>query len=150
MTRSGAPFHGAHGEGRSAISPAASHSGAEPCARAFPAARARRNAPVISDNAVVAAPINWRAESTGSRLPLSRPQHNRLKSWQKSIGHADFGCAAPLELEARQTRLAAWECHQTAAFTAPHRTSLPFNYPHFAPTSPPTRFCEFLNRMNRL
>src|SRR6516225_3631941 len=73
MTRSGAPFHGAHGEGRSAISPAASQVGAEPCARAFPAARARRNAPVISDNAVVAATINWRAESTGNLLPLSRP-----------------------------------------------------------------------------
>ena len=71
MTRSGAPFHGAHGEGRSAISPAASQAAAEPCARAFPAARARRNAPVISDNAVVAAPINWRAES--NPLPLSRP-----------------------------------------------------------------------------
>src|SRR5512132_3770887 len=73
MTRSGAPFHGAHGEGRTAISPAASQAGAEPCARAFPAARARRNAPVISDNAVVAAPMNWRAESTGNPLPLSRP-----------------------------------------------------------------------------
>src|SRR5262245_19517307 len=72
MTRSGAPFHGAHGEGRSAISPAASQTDAEPCARAFPAARARRNAPVISDNAVVAAPMNWRAESTGNPLPLSR------------------------------------------------------------------------------
>src|SRR5437016_5403196 len=70
MTRSGAPFHGAHGEGRSAISPAASQAGAEPCAPAFPAARARTNAPVISDNAVVAA---WRAESTGDLLPLSRP-----------------------------------------------------------------------------
>src|SRR5437870_8020160 len=73
MTRSGAPFHGAHGESRSAISPAASQAGAEPCARAFPAARTRRNAPVISDNAVVAAPMNWRAESTGDLLPLSRP-----------------------------------------------------------------------------
>src|SRR5262245_46055255 len=72
MTRSGAPFHGTHGEGRTAISPAASQAGAEPCARAFPAARARRNAPVISDNAVVAAPLSWRAESTGSCLPLSR------------------------------------------------------------------------------
>src|SRR5437868_10426369 len=73
MTRSGAPFHGAHGEGRSAISPAASQAGAEPWARACPAARARRNAPVISDNAVVAAPMNWRAQSTGNPLPLSRP-----------------------------------------------------------------------------
>src|ERR1700730_18774240 len=73
MTRSGAPFHGAHGEGRSALSPAGWQSGAELCARAFPAARARRNAPVISDNAVVAAPMNWRAESTGNPLPLSRP-----------------------------------------------------------------------------
>src|SRR6516162_7099855 len=72
MTRSGAPFHGAHGVGRSAISPAASQAGAEPWARACPA-RARRNAPVISDNAVVAAPMNWRAESTGDALPLSRP-----------------------------------------------------------------------------
>ena len=73
MTRSGAPLHGAHGEGRSAISPAASQAGAEPCALAFPAARARRNAPVISDNAVVAAPMNRRAESTGNPLPLLRP-----------------------------------------------------------------------------
>src|SRR5436853_5452627 len=73
MTRSGAPFHGAHGEGRSAISPAASQAGVEPWARACPAARARTNAPVISDNAVVAAPMNWRAESTGDPLPLSRP-----------------------------------------------------------------------------
>src|SRR6266536_819858 len=73
MTRSEAPFHGAHGEGRTAISPAASQAGAELCARAFPVARARRNAPVISDNAVVAAPMNWRAESTGNPLPLSRP-----------------------------------------------------------------------------
>src|SRR4249919_1948975 len=73
MTRSGAPFHGAHGEGRSAISPAASQAGAEPCALAFPAARARRNAPVISDNAVVAAPMNRRAESTGNPFPPSRP-----------------------------------------------------------------------------
>src|SRR5262245_49717967 len=72
MTRSGTPFHGAHGEGRTAISPAASQAGAEPCARAFPAARARRNAPVISEKAVVAAPMNWRAESTGSPSPLSR------------------------------------------------------------------------------
>src|SRR6516164_5337760 len=72
MTRSAAPFHGAHGEGRSAISPAASQTGAEPCACAFPAARVRRNAPVISDNAVVAAPMNCGAESTGNLLPLSR------------------------------------------------------------------------------
>src|SRR5262245_39351571 len=100
MTRSGAPFHGAHGEGRSAISPAASQTDAEPCARASPAARARRNAPVISDNAVVAAPMNWRAESTGDALPLSRRRYNWLKSWQKSIGHA-LGCATALELEAR-------------------------------------------------
>src|SRR6478672_4471491 len=71
MTPSGAPFHGAHGEARTAISPAASQGGAEPCARAFPAARARRNAPVISENAAVVAPMNWRAESTGSPLPLS-------------------------------------------------------------------------------
>jgi len=104
MTRSGAPFHGDHGEGRSAISPAASQAGAEPCARAFPAARARRNAPVTSDNAVVAAPINWRAESTGNPLPLSRPANNWLKSWQKSIGHADFGCAAALEARSDQAR----------------------------------------------
>src|SRR5262245_40135195 len=90
MTRSGAPFHGAHGEGRSAISPAASQAGTEPCARAFPAARARGNAPVISDNAVVAAPMNWRAESTAIRCPCRARRHNWLKSWQKSIGHAGF------------------------------------------------------------
>jgi hypothetical protein len=100
MTRSGAPFHGAHGEGRSAISPAASQAGAEPCARAFPAARARTNAPVISDNAVVAATMNWRAESTGDLLPCRARRHNWLKSWQKSC-HADFGCVAARELQAR-------------------------------------------------
>ena len=38
-----------------------------------PAARARRNAPVISDNAVVAAPMNWHAESTGNPSPLVAP-----------------------------------------------------------------------------
>src|SRR5262245_66106809 len=90
MTRSGAPFHGAHGEGRSAISPAASQAGAEPWAHACPA-RARRTAPVISDNAVVAAPMNWRAESTAIRCPCRVQRHNWLKTWQKSIDHADFG-----------------------------------------------------------
>src|SRR5499427_5827820 len=84
MTRSGAPFHGAHGEGRTAISPAASQAGAEPCARACPAARAIRNAPVISDNAVVAAPMNWRAESTGNPLPLSRPATHLAENHGKS------------------------------------------------------------------
>src|SRR5262245_32040706 len=76
MTRSGAPFHGAHGEGRSAISPAASQTDAEPCACAFPAA--------ISDNAVVAAPMNWRAESTGNPLPLSRPATQLAENHGKS------------------------------------------------------------------
>ena len=94
MTRSGAPFHGAHGEGRSAISPAASQAGAEPCALAFPAARARRNAPVISDNAVVAVPMNWRAESTGNPLPLSTTQLAEIMA--KVDRPADFGCAAAL------------------------------------------------------
>src|SRR6266498_623145 len=88
MTRSGAPFHGAHGEGRTAISPAASQAGAELCARAFPAARARRNAPVISDNAVVAAPMNWRAESTGSPLPCRARQHN----WLEIMAKVDRPC----------------------------------------------------------
>src|SRR6266545_1592362 len=91
MTRNGAPFHGAHGEGRSAISPAASQAGAEPCARAFPAARARRNAPVISDNAVVAAPMNWRAESTGSPLPLSRSATQLAEIMAKVDRPANFG-----------------------------------------------------------
>src|SRR5271166_6930214 len=94
MTRSGAPFHGAHGEGRSAISPPASQAGAEPCARTFPAARARRNAPVINDNAVVAAPMNWRAESTGNPLPLSTTQLAEIMA--KVDRQADFGCAAAL------------------------------------------------------
>ena len=55
-------------------------------ARACPA-RARRIAPVISDNAVVAAPMNWRAESAGNPLPLPchARRHNWLKSWQKLI-----------------------------------------------------------------
>src|SRR5262249_8485918 len=101
MTRSGAPFHGAHGEGRSEISPAASHSGAEPCARAFPGARARTNAPAISDNAVVAAPINWRAESTGDPLPLSRQPTQSAEIMAKVDRPWAFRCAAALELEAR-------------------------------------------------
>src|SRR5262245_63387223 len=108
MTRSGAPFHGAHGEGRSAISPAASHSGAEPCAHAFPAARARTNAPAISDNAVVAAPINWRAESTGNPLPLSRQATQLAGNHGKSrSAMREFGCAAALDWKLPQTRLAA-------------------------------------------
>src|SRR6266516_167475 len=105
MTRSGVPFHGAHGEGRSAISPAASQACAEPWACACPA-RARRNAPVISDNAVVAAPINWRAKSTGNPLPLSRPATQLAEIMAKVDGHADFGCAAALELEARLDQIA--------------------------------------------
>src|SRR6516225_4759354 len=90
MTRSGAPFHGAHGEGRTAISPAASQAGGEPWARACPA-RARRNAPPISDNAVVAAPMNWRAKSTGNPLPQSRP----------ATQLAEIMAKVALELEAR-------------------------------------------------
>jgi len=35
------------------------------------------------------------------RCPCGARRHNWLKSWQKSIGHADFGYAAALELEAR-------------------------------------------------
>src|SRR5262249_47309223 len=50
-------------------------------ARASPAARARRNAPVISDNAVVAATINRRAESAGNPLPL--PCRARRHNWLK-------------------------------------------------------------------
>src|SRR5215468_2652636 len=84
MTRSGAPFHGAHGEGRNAISPAASQAGAEPCARAFPTARARTNTPAINDNAVVPAPMNWRAKSTGNPLPLSRPATQLAENHGKS------------------------------------------------------------------
>src|SRR5262249_15021742 len=93
MTRSGAPFHGAHGEGRTAISPAASQAGAEPCARACPAARAIRNAPVISDNAVVAAQMTWRAESTDNPLPLSRratqlaENHGKSRSAMRELRH---------------------------------------------------------------
>src|SRR5262249_44671732 len=84
MTRSAAPFQGAHGEDRIAISPAASQADAEPCARAFHAPRARRNAPAISDNAVVAVPMTWRAESTGSPLPLSRPATQLAENHGKS------------------------------------------------------------------
>jgi hypothetical protein len=36
--------------------------------------------------------MNWRAESTGDRCPCRARRHSWLKSWQKSIGHADFGC----------------------------------------------------------
>jgi hypothetical protein len=70
-------------------------------AGAFSAARARRNAPAISDNAVVAAPINWRAESTGNPLPLSGPGTPSAEIMAKVDRQADFGCAAGLELEAR-------------------------------------------------
>ena len=66
------------------ISPAASQTDAEPCGCAFPAAIARRNAPVISDNAVVAAPMNWRAESTGNSLPLSRSATQLAENHGKS------------------------------------------------------------------
>src|SRR5436190_21128415 len=104
MTRSGAPFHGAHGEGRSAISPAASQAGAEPCARAFPAARARRNAPVFSDNAVVAAPMNWRAESTGNPLPLSRPATQLAEIMAKVALELEMGLCQDVQFRDRQTQ----------------------------------------------
>jgi len=108
MTRSGAPFHGAHGEGRSAISPAASQTDAEPCACAFPAARARRNAPVISDNAGVAAPMNWRAESTGNPLPLSRSATQSAENHGKSRSAVRISAALlPWNWKLAQTRLAA-------------------------------------------
>src|SRR6516165_12547859 len=123
MTRSGAPFHGAHGahgEGRNAISPAASQAGAEPCARAFPAARARRNAPIISENAVVAAPMNWRAESTGSPLPLSRS----ATQWAAIIAKVDrlFEFRPPGMLSAvlavgRKLHPARQACAHGAAFS---------------------------------
>src|SRR5262245_26897456 len=83
MTRSGAPFQGAYGEGRSAISPATSQAAAEPCARAFSAARAKRNAPVINDNAVVAAPTNWRAENMAIPCLCFARRHNWLKTMAK-------------------------------------------------------------------
>ena len=123
MTRSEAPFHGAHGEGRSAISPAASQSDAEPCARKFSAARARKNAPVISDNAVVAAPITGVPKALAIPCPCRARRHNRLKSWQKSIGHADFGCAAAPKV--RQKKFSApgrWSAseNRSGAFGAFH------------------------------
>src|SRR6516225_4776671 len=104
MTRNGTPFHGAHGEGRSAISPAASQAGAEPWARACPA-RARRTAPVISDNAVVAAPMNWRAESTGNPLPLSRPATQWAENHGKSRSAKRISAALlPWNWKLAQTR----------------------------------------------
>jgi predicted DNA-binding transcriptional regulator AlpA len=51
--------------------------------------------------------MNWRAEITGNPLPLSRPAHNWLKSWQKSIGHADFATVGGLYLLARVVRIRA-------------------------------------------
>ena len=108
MTRSGAPFHGAHGEGRNAISPAASQPGAEPCARAFPAARARRNAPAISDNAVVPAPMNWRAESTGNPLPQSRPATQLAENHGKSRSAVRISAALlPWNWKLAQTKVRA-------------------------------------------
>ena len=115
MTRSEAPFHGTHGDGRSAISPAASHSDAEPCARTFPAARARRNAPAISDDAVVAAPITGVPKALAIPCPCRARRHNWLKSWQKSIGHADFGCAAALKVRQKNLQLLADGVHPKIA-----------------------------------
>src|SRR5262249_13607863 len=77
----------------------------EPCARAFPAARARRNAPVISDNAVVAATINWRAESTGNPLPLSRPATQLAENHGKSRSGMRISAALlPWNWKLAQTR----------------------------------------------
>src|SRR6476620_1256837 len=115
MTRSGEPFHGAHGEGRSAISPAASQAGAEPCARTFPAARARRNAPVINDNAVVAAAMNWRAESTGNPLPLSTwseldGTHSRRSCGFCAFRHAVIVMRQPVALFHARFRVLRFRC----------------------------------------
>ena len=61
--RKGAPFHGAIGEGRTAISAASSQAPAGPWARASTVAkRQTRDAPAISDIAVAAAP-SGRAEN---------------------------------------------------------------------------------------
>ena len=60
-TRNGAPFHGATGEGRTAISAASSQPPENLAARESAAEKRKaNNAPAISSNAVAAA-ANWRA-----------------------------------------------------------------------------------------
>jgi len=50
--------------------------------------------------------------------PCRARRHNWLKSWQKSIGHADFGCTAALELEARSDQARRLRVPPAAALTA--------------------------------
>src|SRR5262249_31055756 len=103
--RGGPPSPGASGGGGGGIGPAASQVGAEPCARAFPAARARRNAPVISNNAVVAALMNWRAESTGNPLRLSRSATQLAENHGKSRSAKRISAALlPWNWKLAQTR----------------------------------------------
>src|ERR1700680_3452497 len=60
-TRKGAPLHGAIGEGRNASSAASSQAPAEPSAHeSIPEQRTMKNAPAISDTAVLGATANWR------------------------------------------------------------------------------------------
>src|SRR5262249_29741006 len=123
MTRSGAPFHGAHGEGRTAISPAASQAGGEPWARACPA-RARKNAPPISDNAVVATPMNWRAESTGDPLRLSRPATQLAGNHGKSRQLQQHGPAQSVTKADRQVEwnasMTGWGSESVLGRSLPH------------------------------
>src|SRR3981081_543089 len=119
MTRSGAPFHGAHGEGRSAISPAASQAGAARLAPARPPPREPEGMRRQS-----ATTLSLQPQLTGVLKALAIPgpcrarRHNWLKSWQKSIGHADFGCAAALKLEARSDQARCLRVPPAAALTA--------------------------------
>src|SRR5262245_56487238 len=144
MRRRRAPFHGADGEGKSAISPATSQAGAEPCARAFSAARAKRNAPVINDNAVVAAPMNWRAESTGSSSP-STPGDTLAENHGKSRSAIRISAVlrpgTGTQTGARRLRVppAAAPRQTVTIRLADDRDHLLFRETRFAHCSPPNR-----------
>src|ERR1700688_2139981 len=72
-TRSGAPFHGAIGEGKNASSAASSQAPAEPSAReSIPEQRTKKNAAAISDAADRGAATTWRPDSDCTPCPLMR------------------------------------------------------------------------------
>src|SRR5262245_35201985 len=68
--------------------------------------------------------LSLQPQSTGVPKALAIPcpcrarRHNWLKSWQKSIDHADFGCAAALKLEARSDQARRLRVPPAAALTA--------------------------------
>jgi hypothetical protein len=86
MTRRGAPFHGAIGEGRTAISAASSQAPPAPCACAPTVERRMTgHAPAISHNAVAAA-ANRCIEN--NRAPVSAP--DRLSIGKLWLNHGEI------------------------------------------------------------